>query len=77
MHFAQASDTSLATNKVIDELLFSGSIKIAQKILKESETIEELLNDYTSQELLKLFKCTLPPIDFEFTANDMINLYNK
>ena len=52
LHFSQASDTPLATNKILDELGFSGSTETAKQILEGTATIEEIVDDEASRDLL-------------------------
>ena len=49
LNFSHTSDTSLATNKIIQELGFSGSTELAQKILNGKATIDDIVEDWASK----------------------------
>ena len=75
LHFSQASETPLATNKIIEELGFSGSTETAKQILNGTATIEEIVEDEASRDLLQPFQRKEAKFKVEFDSDNMIKGY--
>ena len=77
LHFSQASETPLATNKIIKELGFSGSTETAKQILNGTATIEEIVEDEASRDLLQSFQRKEAQFKVEFDSDNMIKRYRS
>ena len=77
LHFSQASDTPLATNKILDELGFSGSTETAKQILEGTATIEDIVDDEASRELLRSFQRKTTAFQLDFDSDDIIKGYRS
>ena len=77
LHFSQASETPLATNKIIEELGFSGSTETAKKILNGTATIEEIVEDEALRDLLQSFQGKETKFEVEFDSDNMIKGYQS
>ena len=77
LHFSQASDTPLATNKIIKEIGFSGLTETAKQIINGTATIEEIFDNEESRDLLQSFQRKAAKFKVEFDSNDMIKGYRS
>ena len=77
LHFSQASDTPLAINKILDELGFSGSTATAKQILERTTTIEDIVDDEASWELLRSFQRKEAAVKVDFDSDDIIQGYRS
>ena len=77
LHFSQASNTPLATNKIIKELGFSGSTETARQILNGTETIEEFVEYEALWDLLQSFQRKAAKFKVKFDSDDMIKGYRS
>ena len=75
LHFSQASDTPLATNKILDELGFLGSTETAKQILEGTATIEDIVDDKASREIIRSFQRKESAFKVDFDSDDMIQGY--
>ena len=61
----------------MDMIGFGGDTEISQQILAGVANVKDITDDEAGQLLLQSMYRDSPPLDFDFTAVDMMNRYKK